>query len=70
MTDEPSRVDPATAPAPAAPRRGRRRAVRPGTGDREPSVGLRAADDLDLGWQAPTDETNDDRLRRDVPPHW
>ncbi len=69
---------PSPEPAPAAPgtpapaptvRRPRRRAVRPGAGDPDPSVVQRAPDDLDVGWQ-PSDDTNDDRLRRDVPPHW
>jgi len=29
----------------------------------------RAPYDLDVGWRA-ADDSNDDRLRRDVPPHW
>ena len=52
-------------------RRGRRRAVRAGAGERDPLVDLRSADDSDVGWQAPSGgDSNDDRLRRDVPPHW
>jgi hypothetical protein len=31
---------------------------------------VRSADDSDVGWQAVGDDSNDDRLRRDVPPHW
>jgi len=51
------------------PRRTARRAVRPGTGQPDPLVALRSVDDTDLGWQ-PAEDSNDERLRRDVPPHW
>lgn len=57
-----------TGPAPA--RRPRRRVVRPGAGDPDPSVRLRAPDDLDVGWHPVPDDADDERLRRDVPPHW
>ncbi len=50
-------------------RRAGRRAVRPGAGDPDPSIDRRALDDRDVGWQ-PAEDSNDDRLRRDVPPHW
>jgi hypothetical protein len=30
----------------------------------------RAPDDLDVGWGAPVDDSNDDRLNRERPPHW
>ena len=51
-------------------RRKRRRVVRPGVvGDAV--VPGRSADDADAGWhERAGDDTNDDRLCRDVPPHW
>jgi hypothetical protein len=48
-------------------RRKGRRVVRTGAGDTV--VPARSADDCDLGWHEGAD-TNDERLRRDVPPHW
>jgi hypothetical protein len=43
------------------------------TGDaaagREPAIPVRSADDSDVGWGESSD-ANDDRLRRDKPPHW
>lgn len=45
---------------------GRRRHVVP---DDAPVIPDRSADDSDLGWGDGPD-SNDDRLRRDVPPHW
>jgi hypothetical protein len=75
-TGERSRDHPPTAgPEPgAAPsgarRRPGRRAVRRGPGEAEPLVDLRSVDDSDVGWQPGADDSNDDRLRRDVPPHW
>ena len=52
-------------------RRSGRRAVRPGAGEPDPPVDLRSADDSDVGWQqAVTEDSDDERLRRDVPPHW
>ena len=51
-------------------RRKRRRVVRPGVGG-DPVIPARSADDSDVGWhQTAGDSTNDERLRRDVPPHW
>ncbi|MBD8059549.1 hypothetical protein IC607_11285 [Cellulomonas sp. JH27-2] len=35
----------------------------------EPALPIRSADDSDLGWGESTDG-NDERLRRDKPPHW
>ena len=49
-------------------RRKGRRVVRPGAGG-DPVIPARSADDSDLGWHEGAD-TNDERLRRDVPPHW
>jgi len=37
--------------------------------DVEPLIPERSADDSDAGWHESSD-SNDDRLRRDVPPHW
>ncbi len=37
--------------------------------DDTPVIPERSADDSDLGWGDGSD-SNDDRLRRDVPPHW
>lgn len=36
---------------------------------REPALPLRSLDDSDVGWGHEPD-ANDDRLRRDRPPHW
>ena len=41
----------------------------PGQGQRPEPV-RRAPDDEDVGWGARSDDTNDDRLTRDRPPHW
>jgi len=30
----------------------------------------RAPDDLDVGWGAAVDDSNDERLTREKPPHW
>jgi len=30
----------------------------------------RAPDDLDVGWGPAVDDSNDDRLTREKPPHW
>ncbi len=49
---------------------GRRRAVRQGRGEPDPPVDLRSVDDSDVGWQDPSGGSDDDRLRREVPPHW
>jgi hypothetical protein len=38
-------------------------------GVREPAIPVRSADDTDVGWGEVSD-ANDDRLRRDKPPHW
>ncbi|NLF06141.1 MAG: hypothetical protein GX593_14240 [Actinomycetales bacterium] len=35
----------------------------------DPIVPNRAADDTGIGWHE-SDDSNDERLRRDVPPHW
>ncbi|MGV8965539.1 MAG: hypothetical protein ACOH2F_04610 [Cellulomonas sp.] len=46
----------------------RRRAIRLGIGDATPS---RSVDDADRGWhESVGEESNDDQLKRDVPPHW
>ena len=49
-------------------RRGRRRVVRPGT-ERETVLGS-TSDDVDSEAAERGDDSNDERLRRDVPPHW
>lgn len=51
--------DAAPAPAPAA------RPV-----DDTPLIPGRSADDSDAGWGDDRSDSNDDRLLRDVPPHW
>jgi len=38
--------------------------------EREPTVAFRSKDDSDLGWGGGPDDSNDDRLRQDKPPHW
>ena len=50
---------------PAAPQPAPRRTVI----DDAPLIPDRSADDSDTGWGDGSD-SNDDRLRRDVPPHW
>jgi len=35
----------------------------------DPAVAIRSADDSDVGWGG-SDDSNDDRLHRDKPPHW
>jgi hypothetical protein len=63
-TDEPG--EETTAPAPAEPRP----PGAPGVPD-EPVLPDRGADDTDQGWgEPPEDDDPDDRLRREVPPHW
>lgn len=37
---------------------------------RDPAVAFRSQDDSDLGWGPGGDDSNDDRLRQDKPPHW
>lgn len=51
----------ATGPAPP---------VIPGTQAPTPRTGRRAPDDEDVGWGAPVDDSNDELLTRDRPPHW
>jgi hypothetical protein len=38
--------------------------------DDAPLIPDRSADDSDTGWGEDRLESNDDRLLRDVPPHW
>jgi hypothetical protein len=35
-----------------------------------PLIPTRSSDDSDTGWGERPDDANDDRLLRDVPPHW
>lgn len=66
-SDAAGRAHGAAGPAGPAVRK-RRRVVRLGAGDSTPS---RITDDADVGWhESASDRTNDDQLRRDVPPHW
>ena len=44
-------------------------AVQPAESTHEPAIPFRAVDDSDVGWGTEGDG-NDDRLRRDKPPHW
>ncbi len=63
----PHPAEPSTAgPSDRGPRR-HRRAVRPG---REAPVLSPTSDDADLGWGDAPVPDDDDRLRREVPPHW
>lgn len=64
MTDHAS-----DSPQSPAPRR-HRRVVRRGGEDQEPVTPRRSADDSDTGWGDRPTESNDERLLRDVPPHW
>jgi hypothetical protein len=52
-----------TAGAPAAPAPAR-------LVDDAPLIPGRSADDSDAGWGEDRPDSNDDRLLRDVPPHW
>ncbi|GIG24610.1 hypothetical protein [Cellulomonas denverensis] len=54
---------------PPRPRR-HRRVVRVGGEDAGPVTPRRSADDSDTGWGDRPADSNDDRLIRDVPPHW
>ena len=38
--------------------------------DDDPALPVRSLDDGDVGWGERVPDSNDDRLRRDVPPHW
>lgn len=64
------------APVASEPRRPRRhrRAVGGTVGGSEPvvpDVPTRSPDDQDTGWgEPPADDDADERLRREVPPHW
>lgn len=40
------------------------------TVDDAPVIPGRSADDSDTGWGDERSDSNDDRLLRDVPPHW
>jgi hypothetical protein len=55
------------------PRR-HRRVVRPGTHETRPGaddpVLPRSPDDSDVGWGERPDPDDDERWRREVPPHW
>ena len=76
--NRPAEADPDPAPSGATPRRrrGPRRAVRRGT-EREVVLGV-SADERPAGWGEGADGggaeaghgSNDEQLRRDVPPHW
>lgn len=67
-------VLPAAVPAPHAPHGpgASAPAVTTGAGAAEtpPALPVRSLDDGDLGWGGVPDESNDERLRQDVPPHW
>jgi len=68
-----SRAEPAEdGAAPTAPRRGRHRRAFGGTTPRaaEPGEGTRSPDDLDVGWGEQAPGSDDERLLREVPPHW
>ena len=56
-------------PEPRTARR-HRRVVRQGGEDAAPVTPRRSVDDSDTGWGDRPQESNDDRLLRDVPPHW
>ncbi|MFC8733496.1 hypothetical protein ACFT5B_13650 [Luteimicrobium sp. NPDC057192] len=61
-------ADGASGDAESGRRSGRRRVVRPGS-ERETVLGS-TSDDVDSEGAERRDESNDERLRRDVPPHW
>lgn len=55
--------------------RGSRRAVRPGAQGADPTPQervepVKATEDTDATWGSRGSHSNDDQLRRDVPPHW
>lgn len=69
--DEILRSTHAAAPTADERTRGEQPVVKPGlvgTGA-EPALPIRSLDDDDLGWGESSDG-NDERLRRDKPPHW
>ncbi|MBG6239189.1 hypothetical protein IWX78_002168 [Mycetocola sp. CAN_C7] len=54
---------------------GSRRAVLPGASGADPTPQervdpVRAAEDTDAPWGVRAQDSNDDQLKRDVPPHW
>ena len=61
----------AAAPTPDRSTPGEQRASKPGQVEPvpEPALPFRSADDSDVGWGESTGG-NDERLRRDKPPHW
>ncbi|MCC2334287.1 hypothetical protein [Cellulomonas wangsupingiae] len=66
------------APAPAAPGASQAEAptatpptaTPPAAGPADPWTALRSADDSDQGWGRDEPSSNDERLRREKPPHW
>lgn len=55
--------------------RGSRRAVRPGVPGADPTPQVvtepvKATEDTDATWGSRGTDSNDDQLKRDVPPHW
>lgn len=68
MPDNDLTPDPTPDPSPAvAGRRKRRRVVRLGVGDENPG---RGAEYTEVEAPEAAGDTNDEQLRRDVPPHW
>lgn len=62
---EPTPADPTSRPGEHATP-----AQRTGPAADDPAVPGRSLDDRDLGWGERVEDSNDDRLRRDKPPHW
>ncbi len=62
-----NQIDPRATSEPREP--AQRPAPRRPVIDDAPLIPDRSADDSDTGWGDGSD-SNDDRLRRDVPPHW
>ena len=69
-------LPPAGGDVPAVRRvRGSRRAVRPGAAGADPTPQervepVKAVEDTDATWGTRGSDSNDDQLKRDVPPHW
>ncbi|NLE70843.1 MAG: hypothetical protein GX609_01935 [Actinomycetales bacterium] len=68
-------MSPRPDPRPGRGARRPRRAVRPATHEpaRDPAaepVLPRSPDESDVGWGERPDSDDDERLRREVPPHW
>ncbi len=57
-------------PSDVSPSDARPSDVRPADRGSEPVLPVRSADDTDVGWGERAEQDDDERFRRDRPPHW